>query len=50
MVSIKYNKELGNYKVTNDGKEYRHATLKSAKEQVAAILRVERKRNARKNK
>ena len=44
MASISYNKELGNYKVTNAGKSYTHATLESAERQLKAIFRVERKR------
>lgn len=50
MISIKYNKKLGNYVVFHKGKKFIHATLARAKEQVGAILNVERKRALRANK
>ncbi|MFW5795173.1 MAG: hypothetical protein ACOCV1_06780 [Bacillota bacterium] len=50
MVKITYNKKLGNYSVTNNGKEYTHATLGSAKRQVTAILNVKKKRAMKKSK
>lgn len=50
MVSIKYNKALGNYTLINNGKKYSHPTKERAMEQAMAILRVEKKRETRKKK